>query len=487
MKLDSASPVADRTLRDDGGAARERLGLWDAVSIIIGIVIGAGIYETPPLVMSNVSGPLPLFAIWAAGGLLSLIGACCYSELASTYPRSGGDYVYLSRAFSPIVGFLFGWAQLAVILTGSIGMMAYVFADYAAALWGLDQSATTWLAAAAVALFTALNLAGVGAGKSTQNLLSWLKLIGIVALVTVGLSQVSAVPAAPARVPAQSGSLGLAMILVLYTFGGWNDAAYVAAEVRDRRRNLPRALILGTTAVTVAYLLLNAAFIGTLGFEGARQSTAIASDVMGKSLGDAGRVAISLLVMISALNAVSALIFTGSRVYATLGADYPSIGALGRWHPRLGSPVLALGVQLAISVLLILTVGTSAGRGAVDRGLLAIGLTRASWSGHGGFDSLLRCSAPVFWLFFLLTGLSLFVLRYRDRQRPRPFRVPLYPLLPLIFCATSAYMLYSAVVYAGKLTLLGLVPLLAGIPVYFACRRAQGQACMPRSWKESRA
>ncbi|HVJ22131.1 MAG TPA: amino acid permease [Polyangiaceae bacterium] len=449
----------------------QKLGLWDAVSIIVGIVIGAGIYETPPLVFSAVSEPAEVFAVWALGGLLSLIGACCYAELASTYPRSGGDYVYLTRAFSPLVGFLFGWAQLSVIMTGSIGMMAYVFADYGSELWGLNPSSGALLAASAVLILTACNLAGVALGKAAQNALSLLKLLGLVAVVACGFlfAGAGASPAVPS--PSQAGSsLGMAMILVLYTFGGWNDAAYVAAEVSHPRRNLPRALLLGTLLITLVYLLINAAFLVGLGFEGARTSRAIAVDLLRGAFGPGGATVISVLVMVSALSAVNALIFTGSRLHATLGRDYDVLGLLGRWHPRLGAPVWSLLVQLVITLVLIATVGTRAGRGAVDGGLSALGFARADWSGHGGFDALLRCTAPVFWLFFLLTGLSLFVLRVREPARARPFRVPLYPLLPAIFCATCAAMLYSAISYAGKLTLIGFAPLLLGIPLYFASK-----------------
>src|SRR5688572_4885306 len=223
-------------------AGEPRLRLWDAVSIIIGIVIGAGIYETAPFVLANVKSPAHALGVWALGGVLSLIGAACYAELASAYPRSGGDYVYLSRAFAPALGFLFGWAQLAVILTGSIGMMAFVFADYASALWGTTPSVA---ATASVIVITAFNAAGVVAGKTAQNVLSVVKVLGLILVIVAGLAFGESSPA-PTTSAAGAGSFGLAMILVLYTYGGWNDAAFVAAEVRDPGRNIPRALLLGT-------------------------------------------------------------------------------------------------------------------------------------------------------------------------------------------------------------------------------------------------
>jgi basic amino acid/polyamine antiporter, APA family len=453
-------------------SARSRLTLWDAVSIIIGIVIGAGIYETPPLVLSNVSGPGELFAVWLVGGVLSLIGAACYAELASAYPRSGGDYVYLTRAFAPVVGFLFGWAQLSVILTGSIGMLAYVFADYSMPLFGLDAGTATALATGSVLVLSVLNMARVSLGKAAQNAMTLVKLAGIAAVVAAGLFLASSAPSTPSpqpRAPHADGSFGLAMILVLYTFGGWNDAAYVAAEVRDPRRNLPRALLLGTAIVTLAYLLMNAAFVFGLGFEQARQSKAIAADVLLRALGPVGAKLMSVLVLISALSAMNGLIFTGSRVYGAVGSDYSALAWLGRWQ-RLGSPIGALLAQLVLTLGLIGTVGTSLGRSTIDGLVARLGLSSVEWSGHGGFDTLLRCTAPVFWLFFLLTGISVFVLRYREPGRRRPFCVPLYPILPLVFCGTCAFMLYSAFDYAGKLSVIGLALLLPGLPLYFASR-----------------
>jgi amino acid transporter len=477
-EVQSADPVPRR-----GPVAT--LSLWDAVSLIVGVVIGAGIYETAPIVLSNVAGPGSALLVWLLGGVLSLIGACCYAELATAYPRSGGDYVYLRRAFGSCAAFLFGWAQLAVILTGSIGMMAYVFADYAAR-FGFD-GARSAMAALAVCTLTALNLLSVWAGKNTQNVLTAVKIAGLAAITLLGfgwyLTHGSSTPLRATA--AHDTSLGLALIIVLYTYGGWNDAAFVAAEVRDRR-NIARALLLGTALITLVYLLVNGAFLAVLGFEGARASQAIAADLLRRPLGDSGAAAISVLVMISALGAVNALVLTGARVHARLGRDFSLLSALGRWHPRRRSPSAALLAQAAITLAWIALVGTSGGRAAVDTALGALGLGAASWSGHGGFDTLLRCTAPVFWLFFLLTGLSLFVLRYREPERPRPFRVPLYPLTPLVFCATCVYMLVSAIDYAGPLTLVGVFLVLLGLPLYFASKQ-RAEPAFPGSGATSAA
>lgn len=458
-----------------------RLGLWDAVSIIVGIVVGTAIFKTPQQVFGNVSGPWQGMGCWALGGLLALIGSLCYAELATTYPRMGGDYVYLSRAFGRWLGFLFGWAQLSVILTGSIGAMAYAFADYAIAFWGLDGSLSVWFAAGSVAVLTVLNLLGLVCGKLVQNLLTAAKVLGLGGIVVAGFVWGGGQSLA-SSVPISGPGFGLAMVFVLYAYGGWNDAAFVAAEVRDRHRNMPLALILGTTGITAVYLLVNAAYLWGLGFEGVRASAAPAADVLQLALGDWGSKAISLLVMLSALGAINGLIFTGARIYVSMGVDHRLFSWLGRWNARRATPIWSLLAQSAIALLLIFVVGTQRGQAAVDGALGAVGMKPLPWEDfYGGFATLVAGSSPVFWVFFLLTGCSLFVLRVKDPQRARPFSTPLYPWVPIVFCLTCVYMLYSAIAYAGSLSLLGLVPLAIGLPLYAISRYLQGSGKPPLS------
>jgi amino acid transporter len=349
--------------------------------------------------------------------------------------------------------------------------MAYVFADYAVALWSLNVgNGAAWLAAGAVVLLSVVNLFGVVVGKTVQNLLTVGKLIGVLVIVVAGLvwgGDGSLQPTAAKSGP----GWGLAMVFVLYTYGGWNDAAFVAAEVRGRRRNLPWVLLLGTGSILVIYLLVNLGYMWGLGFEGVRTSQAPAADVLRKALGDWGSQGISLLVMISALGAVNGMIFTGSRVYASLGADHRVFAFLGRWDPRFRAPIWSLLTSAAVALAMIFTVGTQRGRDLLDGSLTAFRLGRLPWEDFGvGFDTLVSGTAPVFWLFFLLTGLSLFVLRAKDRELERPFSVPFYPVTPIVFCLTSVYMLHSSLTYARQLALLGIVPLLLGVPLYFISR-----------------
>ncbi|MEW4531210.1 amino acid permease [Maioricimonas sp. JC845] len=445
-----------------------RLSPFDAGSIIVGIVVGTAIFKAPPFVFSNVPGPVSGLLVWLAGGVLSLIGALCYSELATTYPRLGGEYVYLTRAYGSWLGFLFGWTQLTAILTGSVGTMAFVFGDYAQHIAGLAGIPVAASAVFSVVLLTAVNLRGIVVGKTVQNILSIAKVGGLVAILLAAMA--AGIPEEGISSTGGEGrgaiSLGLAFVFVLYAYGGWSDAAFIAAEVRDLNRNIPRALLIGVGAITLLYLAVNGAYLLVLGYEGLCNSGAPAADVLERVLGKTAAGVVSVLVMISALGAINGMLYAGSRVFATLGEDHRCMGWLGKWNDR-DVPATAFLALAVLSVGLILAVGTEAGRKLVDVLLGLVGIAPMPWEQYGGgFDTLVSAMAPVFWVFFLLSGLSLMVLRWQDGERPRPFRVPLYPFTPIVFCLTSGYMLYSSLMYARQLALFGLLPVLVGLALY---------------------
>src|SRR5262245_9947640 len=254
------------------GAAKGALGLFSTVSIIAGIVVGAGIYQTAPFIFKHTPTPITALVLWGVAGLLSLFGALCYAELATTYPRDGGDIIYLNRAYGSWAGFLFGWVQLTVILTGSIGMMAFVFANYSIRLFkdafntDLDMFAAFGFAGGAVLVLTVTNILGVLYGKVVQNILTLAKVLGLGAIIAAGFmapapgawSEPGLSPEELKKLtfPGFAPSLGVALILILYTYGGWNDAAFVAAEVRDGKKNITRALVLGILIITALYVLV---------------------------------------------------------------------------------------------------------------------------------------------------------------------------------------------------------------------------------------
>lgn len=445
---------------------RRELSVWDAISLIVGIVIGSTIFKAPALIFGSVPDATTGLLLWGLGGVLSFLGAVCYAELGAAYPRDGGEYVYLTRAYGRFVGFLYGWCQLSVVQIASIGALAYVFGDYAARSIGQGHEAAVWLAAGAVATLTGLNLIGFTVGKTAQNTLTITKLVGLTALVAVGLFGPASEAAEPVETTVRT-LQPLAMILILYAYGGWNDAAFIVAEIHNPQRNVPRALLGGLGLVTLFYLLINLAYVRGLGFEALTQTGEPAAELFARTWGEAGQRIMSCFVMICALGGVNGLIFTVARVHATVGRDHPLLGWLGTWNLNRGVPFRSLVLQGTLTVLLIVTVGFEAGRSVLDRLAMLVEGGPLPWDRYGdGFSTLVSASAPVFWLFFLLNGLAVIVQRFRDPTQPRPFRVPGYPIPPLLFAATSGFMLYSSTNYARPLLPFVVIPVLAGIPLY---------------------
>jgi len=431
------------------------LHVADAIALIVGIVIGAGIFKTPSLVAANAGSEIAALAAWLLGGVISLIGAMCYAELATTYPNAGGDYYYLTRAFGRNLAFLFAWARLTVIPTGSIALLSFVFGDYASGLLRLGQYSSSLYAALIITVLVGLNIMGIRQGKWTQNLLTLAEVMGVLIVIIAGLAS-TASPALQSQSqvnvsasPTPLAAWGLMMVFVLLTYGGWNDACYISGELRGSRRNIMRAWLWGMAIVTALYLLSNLAYINGLGLQAMARSEIVAADLMRRAIGDKGAQLISVLIAIAAATSANATILMGARTSYALGRDFSLFSALGRWNERTGAPTNALLVQGAISLALVL-LGTA---------------TRK------GFETMVEYTAPVFWLFFLLAGISLFVLRAREPEMPRPFRVPLYPITPILFCASCAYLLYSSLAYTGVGALVGVAVLVAGALVLWMDRR----------------
>lgn len=421
------------------------LSVTDVVALTVGVVIGASIFRTPSVVAGSTGGFLATLAVWALGGGISFVGALCYAELASAYPHAGGDYHYFQRAYGDWMAFLFAWARLAVIQTGSIALLAFVFGDYASELWSLGTYSSAVYAAAAVFILTALNVAGVRLGKATQQGLTIATVVGLVVIVGVGLflTPETAASGGSTNGGLTSSQFGSAMVFVLLTYGGWNEAAFVSAELRNVKRNMIRALMISLGLIMTLYLLVNWAYLRGLGVGGMSGSDAVAADLMRAALGEPGAVVLSLLVCVAALSSTNASIFTGARTNLALGRDVPLFSLLGQWNDEANTPASALWVQ-----------------GAVALALVAVGAATRQ-----GFESMVDYTAPVFWLFFLATGISLFVLRWTEPDVSRPFEVPFYPTIPALFCLASAYMLWSSLAYTGVEALLGAAVLAVGVPL----------------------
>ncbi|GIK87162.1 MAG: amino acid transporter [Betaproteobacteria bacterium] len=409
------------------GAPQPLLGRADAIAIIVGIVIGAGIFKTPSMV-AGVTGDVGwLVVAWLLGAVVSLAGALCYAELATTYPHAGGDYHFLTRAWGRHASFLYAWARATVINTGAIALLAFVFGDYMQKVAPLGVAGGAVWGAAIVIALTAINIAGLKASAGTQKLLTVVEVLGLVAIGIAGFMAPAAASAAPAFSSSPPlGLFGLAMVFVLLTYGGWNEAAYISAELRGGRRAIVSVIVWSLAIIAAVYLVVNLALLHGLGLKGLADSKAAGADVMQLVFGTAGAQALALFVAIAALTSINATMIVGARTNYAMGRDWTALRFMGGWHASRGTPVAAFVVQ-----------------GAVALALVAFGALQ-----HDGFEAMVEFTAPVFWGFLFLVGVALFILRAKDAGAERPFRVPLYPLTPIVFCAACAWLCYSSVTYA---------------------------------------
>ena len=440
--------------RENHDNKARRLSALDAISIVLGVVIGSGIFGLPALVAGNSPGPMAMLGLWLAGGAISLLGAFCYAELATAYPDEGGDYHFLRRAYGREIGFLFVWGRMTVIQTGAIAAAAFIAGNYFTGIYPLGVHSPAIYAALVVAGLTAINLLGLRFAKWTQHVLVGAITLGLLGVIGAGFwLGVTGDPkplGAPAA-PASFQQAGLALVFVLFTYGGWNEAAYLSKEVENPRQNISKVLLSGIGIVTVIYLLVNLALLAGLGRAGMAGSGAVAADLLRRVWGEPGAMVISVLVVIAVLSTVNASIITGGRSNFALGRDYPRVfGFLGKWNAGRQVPARALILQGLITLGLIL-------------------LAPLVFE-EGGLEAMVAYTAPVFWFFFFLAGMSVLVLRCWDPGRERPFRVPFYPLTPFVFCGTCLYMLYSSVAYAGAGSLVGVAVVIAGVPFLAANR-----------------
>jgi basic amino acid/polyamine antiporter, APA family len=426
-------------------APRASLSTLDAAAMLVGIVIGIGIFKTPSLVANFVPNETFFIGMWVLGGFVTFVGALCYAELGSSRPSAGGEYQFLKEAYGPKVSLLFAWARCSVIQPGAIAAVAFVLGDYANVLLNLGSYGPAIYAVIGVLLVTGINFAGTLQGKQTQLVLSLLTIAALLLVAVAGF--MAPAPSGPPAAPQEFawGMAGLSMVFVLLTYGGWNEAAYLSGELKDVKRNMVRALMLGVAVIVTLYLLINFAYLHALGMDGLRKSNAVGADLMKVVVGTAGAVILSIIVCITAASTLNGTIFTGARSYYALGRDVSVFHRLGIWEERGDTPANGLIVQGIIAIVLILFGSTT----------------------RDGFEHMVAYTAPVFWLFMFLVAISIIVFRVREPGRELPFRVPLYPLPPLILAAACAWMCYSALVYAGWGSIMGVVVLAIGVPLMF--------------------
>lgn len=439
-------------------APRPVLSVFDGVMIITGVVIGGGIFSLPPLVAGITGSVEWMFGAWLLGAVLALIGALCYAELATTFPNAGGDYHFLTRAYGKDVSFFFAWARIMVITTGSIALLAYVFGDYMSRVLPLGTQSSTLYAVAVIVVLTTVNIAGLKQSARTQNVMSVLLVLGMLVVVTAGFmvpapaTASATAPAAPVSAPALA-AFGTALLFVLFTYGGWNEAAYISAEVRGGARSIVKVLVLALGLITVVYLLFVTALVSGLGFDGLKASKAVAADVAGRAFGPPGERLIGAIAALAALTSINATMIVSARTNYSLGADWKLFAFMNRWNSERASPVTAFVVTGVLSLALVLFAAMN----------------------QGGVRFMVEFTAPVFWFFFLLTGIALFVLRFRHPHVSRPYRVPMYPVLPIVFVLTCTFLLYKSLEWAlvNKAVQIALYVMAAGFAVWIVARLAR--------------
>ena len=414
-----------------------------AASVAVGMVVGAGLFKSPALVAANVGSDAALFGAWLLGGLLALLGATCYAELAAAFPSQGGDYRFLTLAYGRRVGFLFAWARFAVINTGSLALLSFVLGDYLQAAWPLGAPGSSIYAAITLIIYTVLNLRSRSTAIDTQVGLTLALVAGMLLIGLIGvLFVVRGMPPLDPE-PATSGSLasfGLAMVFVMLAYGGWTEIATLSSEMRDPKRGMLRALMLGLGTVTVLYLVINWALWRGLGLSGLASASAPASKLMEIALTEGADLPVIAVVFAAVVTSINATIIVGARTTFAAARDWPGLGRLGDWNDSRGVPAAAIIAQSIVALFLI-------GLGTATR---------------QGFATLVDYTAPVYWLFMALSGLALIILRRRQPDVARPFRAPLYPALPLLFTASSLFVLWSSLAYVRVGAVAGLAVLALG-------------------------
>ena len=416
-----------------------RLGVWDASMVVVGGVIGSGIFRTASAIAKETTSGTELMLAWVIGGAIALIGALCYAELGARRPTAGGGYIYLRESFGLLVAFVYGWNLLVVNHSGAIAAVATVFVDYATAALGVTVADSRPYAVGTIIFLVGINWFGIRAGSLTQNILTVLKLLAISALIVTGLV-VRGAPPAPPTPPINAFSMMGALMPVLFSYGGWYYVNDIAGELRDPHRNLPRALILGMLLVAACYLLANLSYLAMLGHDGLAASKAPAADVMRHALGESGARIIAAGIAISTLGFCNISVIGAARVFQVMGADGVFFRAAGKLHPKWRSPNVALVLLAVWSCGLALT---------------------------GTFEQLVNYSTVGDWLGMAAVIATLFWYRRNRRDEPTPFRVPLFPLLPIVFLVVVLWIVGVTTWQSPKDAGMGILITLVGVPVYW--------------------
>lgn len=428
-------------------ALRRELGLASASLLVVGGIIGSGIFFTPHEVAAALPTSAWILGVWIAGGVVAAAGALTFAELGSMYGEAGGPYIYIREAFGPLAAFLHGWMILLMIASGAIAAVALTFGSYLARFVPIDAvGGPIGVAAITIVVVTATNILGVKPGTIAANVFTVSKIAALTALIVAGLTLTPSAPTPElatlnSKLPTLVSGLSTAFVAVLFSIGGWQQTNMVAGEIRDPARTLPKALMIGITIVIVIYLGANIAYLRALGRDGLAASSAVAADTAQSLVGPWGARAITAAAMLSIFGFVNVALLTNARVLFALGADGALFSAAGRAHPRFGSPHIALLLLGGWSLVLL-------------------------FATKGSLGDLLSGVVFADWVFFGLAAAAVFQLRRTKPQMARPYRVALYPWLPAAFVACAVVGVLSAWISAPKMSLAGTAMLVAGVLLY---------------------
>jgi APA family basic amino acid/polyamine antiporter len=453
-------PTPDPVHGLGGPTFARKLGLFDATMIVLSGIIGSGIFINPYIVAREVGTPFLILAVWLAGGAIALCGAFVFAELATVLPKVGGQYAYFREAFHPLVAFLHGWSLLLIIQSGATAGVAVAFSSYLATLLGLPASSVTPVAVAILVGLAAFHALGIKPGAVVINVITFGKTLAIVVLVaaTFWLTERSGLSFEPLA-PVGLRGFGLlsaffaGLVPVMFTYGGWQNLCFVAEEVRDPLRTMPRAIVLGVVCVIVVYLGANVAYVHVLGAPALAATTTPAADVAAELAGPFGAKAISFLIVLSTFGFMNLALLSAPRVYYAMGADGVFFRFLGKLNPRFRVPTGAILLQ---------------------------GLLASFFAITNRYDELVGYAVFADWIFFALAGAALIVFRRTRPQAPRPLPLPLYPWVPLVFVLCGLGIVANTFVTDWPNARIGAAVILLGIPVYLAWRRFDRRRSSPR-------
>jgi basic amino acid/polyamine antiporter, APA family len=429
---------------------KRELSLFDLTMIAIGGTIGSGIFLTPSLIAQELSFPVLILAVWLLGGVLALSGALTFAELGGMIPEAGGVYRFLAESYGGLAGFLYGWAYFLVVNTGGLGALSLAFATYLGYLIPLSPSGVTAVAIGGLILVTVINVLGVRAGGVFSDIFTILKLAGIGGLLVLGFGwghfgHVDLGLAWPDTGRSLSGAISVALIGVLWSYGGWQHATYTAAEAKDPATMVPRALVLGAGVVVVVYVAINIAYLMLLPVETIASSKHVAADAAERVLGPVGGSLIALTIFISTFGTAGIYTLTAPRIYFAMARDGVFFKSVAAVHPRYHTPARAILVQTLWGIVLILFWGT--------------------------FEDLISYVVFTDWIFFGLAGAGVIVLRRKRPEAHRPYRTVGYPFTPLLFTGVAAWFVVSTMIEKPLSSAIGLVFLALGVPVYYYWKR----------------